>query len=756
MVVCNYEYDNENNTVKVNCLNCIYGASIEDFPICMARTIDKLVESKNAGRVVLTQTREFEYDMYQTHLLKQIANAIMHLVKQQRILSVANLSIPECNTCVPQRNEILHKLLTTDIREDPIGAYVKTIREIRHTHEKMKGAPEKCQRCYKNYIDNVLEPIKSTLESTELINRVKSRLVGYLEGNRALYREMFHPMIKPNFMLTRYMLNPPKKGKKIDRYMVGSSEVQIFKVEDKVQKIYHIIPPEFKLGEDEYTILDAARRYMAAHKPTKTEFADPQRMRDIFTDIGRDLISELADHANITLPTKTLNTLSDILTRYTAGYGILEVILGDEAVQDVYLNAPMGDAPIYLYHGGHEECITNIIPTREDANAWATRFRIESGRPLDQANPVLDTEIVLPSGRARVAAITRSLSPDGLSFVLRRHRDKPWTYPLFINYKMMTSLSAGLMSFLIDGSRTMMFAGTRSAGKSSILGATLTELMKKVRIITVEDTLELPVKALKDLGYDIQSLKSRSIITHVESELSADEAIRTSLRLGDSALIVGEVRSVEAKALYESMRIGALANIVAGTIHGDSPYGVFDRVVNDLGVPPTSFKATDIIVIVNRLKSADGLRTYRRIMEITEVTKDWDENPQKEKAFQPLMKYDSKTDRLEPTDRFLNGESLILNEIADRVKDWKNNWDSVWENIQLRTKVKEALLNYAKVSKDFGILEAEFTTEANSRFHLISQDVKEQYGALDTDRIFERWDAWTKQKVKDRQRLMKG
>ncbi|MCK5452697.1 MAG: type II/IV secretion system ATPase subunit, partial [Candidatus Aenigmarchaeota archaeon] len=336
--------------------------------------------------------------------------------------------------------------------------------------------------------------------------------------------------------------------------------------------------------------------------------------------------------------------------------------------------------------------------------------------PLDEANPVLDTEIVLPSGRARVAAITRSLSPDGLSFVLRRHRDKPWTYPLFISYNMMTPLSAGLLSFLIDGARTMMFAGTRSAGKSSVLGATLTELMKKVRIITVEDTLELPVKALKNLGYDIQSLKSRSIITHVESELSADEAIRTSLRLGDSALIVGEVRSVEARALYESMRIGALANIVAGTIHGDSPYGVFDRVVNDLGVPATSFKATDIITIVNRLKSADGLKTYRRIMEITEITKDWDENPQKEKAFQPLMEYDSKTDRLEPTDRFLNGESLILNEIADRVKDWKNNWDAVWENIQLRTKIKETILNYAKASNDSSILEAEFTTEANSRF----------------------------------------
>ena len=72
-------------------------------------------------------------------------------------------------------------------------------------------------------------------------------------------------------------------------------------------------------------------------------------------------------------------------------------------------------------------------------------------------------------------------------------------------------------------------------------------------------------------------------------------------------MIVGEVRSVEARALYEAMRVGALANVVAGTIHGASPYGVFDRVVNDLQVPITSFKATDIITVVNPVKSADGM-----------------------------------------------------------------------------------------------------------------------------------------------------
>ena len=135
------------------------------------------------------------------------------------------------------------------------------------------------------------------------------------------------------------------------------------------------------------------------------------------------------------------------------------------------------------------------------------------------------------------------------------------------------------------------------------------------------NTLELPTNAMRKLGYNIQSMKVRSALSKGGNELAADEGIRTSLRLGDSSLIIGEVRSTEALALFEAMRVGALANVVAGTIHGDSPYGVFDRVVNDLGVPRTSFKATDIIPICKMLRSADGLHRYRRITEITEVRK---------------------------------------------------------------------------------------------------------------------------------------
>jgi type IV secretory pathway ATPase VirB11/archaellum biosynthesis ATPase len=60
---------------------------------------------------------------------------------------------------------------------------------------------------------------------------------------------------------------------------------------------------------------------------------------------------------------------------------------------------------------------------------------------------------------------------------------------------MINPFAAGLLSFLIDGSRTMLVAGTRSSGKTSMLGALMQEISKSSRIIVIEDSLELPVES---------------------------------------------------------------------------------------------------------------------------------------------------------------------------------------------------------------------------------------------------------------------
>ncbi len=467
-----------------------------------------------------------------------------------------------------------------------------------------------------------------------------------------------------------------------------------------------------------------------------------------FFNVAKDLLSDLAASKNVNISYKELTGLANILVRHTIGFGVLEVLLQDPNLQDIMANAPISLSPIFVRHNEFDECVTNLIPSSEDADSWAAKFRMMSGRALDEANPILDTNLELNKISARVAIIQQPLSAGGLAYTLRRHRSKPWTLPLFIKNRMIDSLGAGLLSFMIDGARTMLVAGTRSSGKTSLLSALLLEIMPNHRIITVEDTLEIPVAAMRNLDYDILSMKVRSALAGESTEISAEEGIRASLRLGDSSLIVGEIRSAEAKALYEAMRVGALANVVAGTIHGGSPYSVFDRVVNDLAVPITSFKATDLIVVANPIKSADGLHSWRRVLQITEVRKHWTKDPLEEGGFADLMKYDVESDIMKPSEDLINGDSEIMKGIASNVKGWAGDWDAVWDNVILRQKIKQEIVDFSEKVKIPELLEAEFTVKSNNVFHQLSDEVTADIGLPTSEVVFPKWCRWLEKESK--------
>jgi flagellar protein FlaI len=743
-----FETEYIDGILKINCLDSIFGFNLEDSEEIMSMIIDKILEYKRVERIILTERREYEYDFDQTRMLVEIANVFDRIINKDRILEDPVMLNPNYSRFISQPFQTLASIASNMIKRDPVGAFVKLKRMSRFYEMKLEKTKERSERIAIKLLLTKINAIRSMLENTEIIRACADELFAYKIGERDVYRKIFNPMIRPIFMLTRYVSFPPKNSRLVERYSLPDGvQVEIFKVPDKVRYYYFLNAPEFRLDDEKYFILENARRQLAEHKPSQTEFAQPEKVREMFTNIGRDMILQMGGNK---FKSSEIEEMTNILVRHTTGFGVLELLLNDEKLQDIYINSPVGITPVYVHHDDYDECETNLIPTREDAESWATRFRLFSGRPLDEANPVLDTELFVPGGRARVAAITRSLSPEGIAYALRRHRDKPWTYPLFMYQKYFSPLYAGLMSFIIDGSRSILFAGGRSSGKSSMLGATMLEIMKKFRIITVEDTLELPVPQLRNIGYNIERMKSRSVITRVESELPADEALRTALRLGDSCLIVGEVRSKEAVALFEAMRIGALAHVVAGTIHGESAYGVFDRVVNDLGVTKTSFKAIDIITISGMIKSADGLRRYRRVLEVTEVRKHWKDDPLSENGFVNLMEYSAKDDMLKPTDTLLSGESYVINEIAKRVREWHGNWDAVWNNIELRAKIKQAMVDYAVKLNRKDILEAEWVSASNEMFHIISDQVQRELGQLDSKEIFKRWDDWFKNSLRGR------
>jgi len=208
------------------------------------------------------------------------------------------------------------------------------------------------------------------------------------------------------------------------------------------------------------------------------------------------------------------------------------------------------------------------------------------------------------------------------------------------------------------------------------------------------------------------------------------------------------LHNTEAKALYEAMRVGALANVVAGTIHGASPYAVFDRVVNDLGVPITSFKATDCVLVANPIKTPDGMKSMKRVIQLAEVRKHWTKDPEEEGGFVDLLKYNVDKDILEASEELINGDSEIIKDIASGVKGWAGDWDAVYDNILLRGKVKQEIVDVAEKLKLPELLEAKFNSLSNNMFHQFSKDIQEEVGLPVSEKVFPKWQDWLKKEIK--------
>jgi len=747
-----YEVQREGgeDVLYVNYLGAPFVPSIAEYSEVMERIVDYLIKNPNVSRIVLVQQKNYNYDFNETTLLLEVAQLYVYFLKQEKILSRDKL-VFSCPQFFSKRYNDLFSFLFL-LKRDPVGAFSDLRRILIESKAMLDSMDTTCKQDQTSYI-YFLEKIYSFLKNSKIIQSVLPFFEEYKFGSREIYYKIFKSDTIPNFTFTRLVSDLPDDAEIIDQYKIAQesydeSVVTILKKKNEAKFFYHLVPPENSLKEDYNILLNLARRVLIEHQPKAEEFTDTGRTRQVFFNVSKDLLQDLANSQGIKISFSDINKLSTILVRHTIGFGVIEVLLQDKNLQDLSLNAPIPQTPIFVRHNEYDECVTNILPSQEDVDSWAAKFRMISGRPLDEANPILDTQLEIGKIRARIAIIQQPLSPDGLSYSVRRHRDSPWTLPLFIKNKMINPMAAGLLSFLIDGSRTMLVAGTRSSGKTSLLGSLMLEIIPKYRIIVIEDSLELPFDSLRKLNYDIIRMKVRSSLLKTGAEVSAEDGIRTSLRLGDSCLIVGEVRSTEAKALYEAMRVGALANVVAGTIHGASPYGVFDRVVNDLDVPATSFKATDIIAVANPVKSADGLHSWRRLVQISEVRKHWKKDPLDEKGFVDLMKYNVEKDELEISDDLINGDSEIIKSIAGRVKGWAGNWDAVYDNILLRAKIKKELVDVSATLKNPEILEAGFNVLANNYFHKISEKVRQEIGLPLSDRVFPEWQKWLNSEVK--------
>lgn len=420
----------------------------------------------------------------------------------------------------------------------------------------------------------------------------------------------------------------PRSGYALRRQIAGV-DVIVSSPDGASFGIYAVDPPEYRLSAPHLQALTEAIPRISSTLPDNIEINSLDTIRPYIKARAKDLIfsrlaARSADEIGGMDLDKEADRLAELLCKYTAGYGVLETLLEDGLVQDIYVDAPSSQTPVHVVlrsdvdKGVRQKCRTNILVGRRDLQSFVSRVKFETGLPFSEAHPVLEADIRRLG--ARVTLVGPPLSDRGVSIAIRKHSESLWTMSRLVANDSLSPLLSAFLWACVLGRRTVLLAGSRGAGKTTLLGAMLLEFPLSQRIILIEDTPEIPVRRMQTLGYDIQALRFSG--EDGNSVTNAQEALRVSLRMGESAIVIGEVRGQEAKVLYESMRAGSAGSSVLGTIHGNSAKGVLDRAVEDLGISERAFSSTDIVVVIGLVRSPDGTRFSRRVVEVAEIRED--------------------------------------------------------------------------------------------------------------------------------------
>ncbi|WP_400149849.1 ATPase, T2SS/T4P/T4SS family [Candidatus Methanarcanum hacksteinii] len=429
-------------------------------------------------------------------------------------------------------------------------------------------------------------------------------------------------MIKPPYADT-WSIGDNKDIAVLEKYRTNHSRIIIGDADDGEIE-YNIMPNEYTYSLSLSDLVNDTISYVRdEYRKDGGRFNtnDVRRSAEEFLIKNRDIIDDaISGGCSFEY---AIRELCDVVVRYTIGLGIFELLLEDPRLEDIYIDAPCDKNRIYVTldnvsgYNTHMRCRTNLIASEREIRNLINTLMRDSGLPYCESSPVMETNMC--NNQARATIVGYPMSPNGDSVAIRKHSTTPWTLTKLIGNGTIDEHDAGLISFLVDNRCTFLVCGARGAGKSSLLSAMLFEMPIEQRILTIEDTLELPGDVMRSMGYKVQSML---IDERMNSDVSkrADEALRVSLRLGESAIILGEVRGDEARTLYQSMRAGRAGSSIMGTIHGDSAKGVYERVVHDIGIPAESFMAADFLIVMGTRRERGTNRQTRKIVEFVSTS----------------------------------------------------------------------------------------------------------------------------------------
>ncbi|KXA91257.1 hypothetical protein AKJ57_01940 [candidate division MSBL1 archaeon SCGC-AAA259A05] len=433
----------------------------------------------------------------------------------------------------------------------------------------------------------------------------------------------------------------------IEEVLESTEHAEIYRTKRGSQPYYKVDLPE--LSSEEREIMREVREQAIEEiEIDPRNVADVEEREELFYQGVKERLED--EELPREVSDAKLDQMVKIIVRDMIGFGLLDILLEDDDLEDILVTAT--GKPVYVYHRRHGMCVTNIRFENEDELLHQIeKMGRRVGRRIDQQNPLLDA--TLPDG-SRVNATIPPASLDGPTLSIRKFRRNPLTIVDIINYDTLSIDVAAFLWLAVEGlgikPSNIIFAGGTACGKTTTMNAFSAFVPDRERIISIEDTAELNLPHKHWVR-----LETRPPNVEGRGEITMDDLVKNALRMRPDRIVVGEVRGPEAMTMFTGMNTGH--DGCMGTIHSNSARETVTRLTEKpMDVPEVMIPALDAVVMQQRIHHRK-MGQIRRITEIAEVMGFENGKPQLSRIY----KWNAKKDALGST----GVPSTIKKTIAD-------------------------------------------------------------------------------------------
>lgn len=297
------------------------------------------------------------------------------------------------------------------------------------------------------------------------------------------------------------------------------------------------------------------------------------------------------------------------------GFGRLDPLWRDRKIDEILANGPY-DVQVEI--GGQ----LRKVPACRFNNETHMMNLIERlygaiGKSVTRSTPLVKGRL---HDNSRMYAVHTTVAPLGPNFSIRRHPERFWTPADLVargsgSPELMTSIG----NLIHKGCSFVVIGGT-STGKTSLLNAMTGFYRKDVRLLTLEDNLEMKPNPNKLLAAAMEC-KPGAVDRPNDRGVTMRDLVKASLQLRPDGIIVGEVTDGATYDLCQALNTGHFG---ASTIHANSEFdGIYriaslvaqSELVSADGALPLIAAAFDFIIQLEHFP-IDG---SRRIVSISEV-----------------------------------------------------------------------------------------------------------------------------------------